>query len=324
MAEWLVERGIGEDRAILVDRDDVLAARLRRPGKLAAGLITDAKLVSRHAGSRRGTVLVDGEAEALVDGLPKDIGEGGIIRITIVREGMAEKGRYKRAQARLTKAAPRPAPDLPTSLRASGLPVRVVRRFPGDPWPGIIGDAADGTVAFTGGAITISPTPAMTLIDVDGTLPPVSLAMAAVPAIAVALARLDIAGSIGIDFPTLERREDRKAVDDALALALAAWPHQSTAMNGFGFVQLVARLERPSILSRIQSDLHFAGATLLMRRMEDVREAGRLLGTGHPRVIAAIGGEEEAELRRRTGRAIAWHSDPSLAPLGGFAQALTS
>ncbi len=324
MVEWLIEEGIGEHRALCLDAGQVIAARLDWLDRLSPGLIADAVLVARHRGSRRGTVRFAGGEETLIDGLPPEVSEGSTVRATISRAAMKEAGRGKMAQARMSDKAVRAAPSLAEALRAEGHAVRAVRCFAGREWEELIGEAFAGEIAFPGGTLVIHPTPAMTLIDIDGTLQPGSLALAAVPAIASAVRRFDIGGSIGVDFPTLPAKADRRAVDQALDNALSGWPHERTAMNGFGFVQLVARLSHPSILHRVQHDRSGAAARLLLRRAERVDEPGALLLTVHPAVRAAILPAWEADLARRSGREIRWQIDNSLAPEGAFAQAVTA
>ena len=324
MPEWLVEQGIGEDRALLVEDGQIAAARIDWPGGLATGQIEDAVLVSRARGSTRGTARFASGEEALVDRLPQDASEGAAIRLEVRRPKLSERGRTKLASARPTARAPRPAPRLAEALTEEGAQVRIVRHFAEGLWEDLWAEAWSGVVDFAGGSLHFSTTPAMTLVDLDGTLTLRELALASIAPLSGALRRFDLAGSIGIDFPTLEAKADRRAVDEALECALADWPHECTAMNGFGFVQLVARLERQSLLHRIGQNRVGAAARLLLRQAERVMQPGTLLLTCHPAIKARLRPDWQDELARRTGRKLRISSDPALAIEGGFAQAVSS
>lgn len=324
-ADWLHEAGIGEERAILVSGGRILSARVCWGETLRPGLVVEARLVKRHAGSRRGVVRFENGAEALINQLSREATEGVTLTVRVTRAAIAERGRTKLPVVRPASGEdPCPAPTLREELEASGASVKSVaitgRAFADNGWDELVEQATTGEVSFAGGAIIVSPTPAMTLIDVDGALPPLKLALAAVDEIADALHRLDIGGSVGIDFPTLHEKKDRQHVDKALGDALIDWQGERTAMNGFGFVHLVSRLERPSLVARCARYPAAAAARALLRQAERVSEPGALLLCAHPRVHDAILPEWEAELARRTGRTIRRKADPALALSGGFAQ----
>lgn len=310
MAEWLVEHGIGESRALLVEDGEVLAAKLHWPGELVAGVELPAKLVSKTSGSRRGVAAIESGTEVLVDHLPSELTEGSAFTLRISRAPIAERGRLKRAQGRFV-----PENEASTSLGDAPFTIgKVVRQFPAGLWGDVWSAASSGSLEFPGGEILCSVTPAMTLIDIDGEAPPRELALKAVPAIAQALSTFDLGGSIGIDFPTLPSKADRRAVDEALAEALADWPHERTAMNGFGFVQLVARLEGPSLLHR------FATSRVGMCARAALRIADRAEGTGpilllavHPALKAKLKTQWLEELAQRTGRQVRIETNPGLA-----------
>lgn len=314
---WIVEEGIGEHRALQVEGDRAIAARIEWPGRLAAGLVEDARLVQFDPKARRGLAKFANGEEALVDRLPAGTREGAAVRLEVTRAALAESGRHKRAQARPTTAEPRPAPSLAEALSA-----QVVARFPDGLWEDVWTDAWTGEFAFPGGALRFAPTPAMTVVDIDGSQPAAQLARDAVRPLAAALRRLDLGGSIAVDFPSVAEKAHRREVDRLLGEALADWPHERTAMNGFGLVQIVARLERPSLLHRLALSRAGAAACMLLRGGEWVAEPGALLLIAHPAVIAKLREDWLAELASRTGREVRVTPDPALALGGGFAQAV--
>ena len=307
MPEWLIEEGIGETRALLIEGEQVLAARVLWPGELRAGQQVQGQLTAKLKGTRRGVALLDRGTEALVDHLPPGITEGQSLDLVITRAVIAERGRLKRAQARFAETGG-------SEPRASVPDGRTVRRLPAGLWEDVWHAASSGSLEFPGGEVLASVTPAMTVIDIDGIGSPRDVALAAIPAILRALRWFDLGGNIGIDFPTLAAKADRRAVDEALDAGLAGWPHERTAMNGFGFVQLVARLESPSLLHRFATARLGMCARLSLRVAEHAEGHGPVLELRvHPALKAKLKPEWLTELERRTGRSVRIETDPGLA-----------
>ncbi|MEM6476533.1 MAG: ribonuclease E/G [Pseudomonadota bacterium] len=319
MADWLIEQGIGETRALLVEGGEVLAAKMLWPGELTAGETGSARLVSKISGARRGVAALETGTEVLVDHLPPQLTEGARFNLRISRAPISERGRFKRAQGRYL-------PENEAGSAASQTPFNTgttMRQFPAGLWEEVWHAASSGSLEFPGGEILCSVTPAMTVIDVDGDAPPRELALAAVPAISKALRWFDLGGSIAIDFPTLESKADRRAVDEALADALGEWPHERTAMNGFGFVQLVARLDGPSLLHRFATSRVGLCARAALRAGERVEGAGAVLLTVHPALKAKLKPRWIEELARRSGKEVRIETDPGLALEAPHAQVVS-
>ena len=163
----------------------------------------------------------------------------------------------------------------------------------------------DGRIDFPGGALLMSPTPAMTLFDVDGGLEPEPLAIAGARAVGQAVRRQGIGGSIGIDFPTLQGKAARQSVAAALDETLLP-PFERTAVNGFGFLQIIRPRTRASLPECLRADPVGAAARATLRTIERTPPGQ----TAPHRLPAAIHAFLEArpallaELARRTGTAL--------------------
>ena len=324
MAEWLHEAGIGEDRAILVEDGAILEAAIELPGRLRAGTVAQGRLDTIMLPARRAMVALDGGGEALLEPLPAGLAEGRRVTVEIVREPIPERGRPKLARCRITRAPVGPGPPLLERLRASGLPVSTLDasgndRFEEAGWSELLEQAQTGDISFPGGALRMSLTPAMTLFDVDGALDPAALAVAGARASASAIRRLGIGGSIGIDLPTLGARADRQAAAAALDAVLPQ-PFERTAVNGFGFLHVVRRRERPSLPEVLREDPVGAAARALLRAAERAPGAGERMLHASPEVVERLRSDPGwiELLARRVGAPVALSADPAIGLGGGY------
>ncbi len=296
MPEAFVEAGIGETRALVVADGAVLEAHVERDGGWRAGDVREVRLRTILVPGVRGIVEAGG-VEALLTPLPPGLTEGSRLAVEVVREALPEAGRRRLAKVVATAAAPRPGPTLVERLRARGL-VPVSADLDARGWGEAVEAAATGHVAFRGGLLTISPTPAMTVIDVDGEAAPGPLALAAASAAAAAIRRFDLAGSIGIDFPTVGDKAVRTALGAVLDAQLPP-PFERTAVNGFGFVQIVRPRLRASFVEAVRGDAVPTAALALLRRAErdgiGARDAGRARpgsppgSTARPALVVELG-----------------------------------
>lgn len=316
MAEWLYEAGIGEDRAALAEHGRIVAARVERHAHgPRVGTITPARVLTVTSG-REARVRLDDGSEALL--APASVPEGRTLLVEVTREAIPEPGRAKlpRVAPAADDARPGEGPDLRARLTASGHPVRTLRAHEVDAleaagWSEVLEEAIDGEIAFSGGVLRMSPTSAMTLFDVDGSGPIAPLAIAAATAAAQAIVRHGIGGSIGIDFPTLGGKAARLAVAAAIDAALPQ-PFERTAVNGFGFLQIVRRRSRASLPETLRADPILTAALAVLRHAERIPP-------GSPRIVMvpaivatriAANPPWTADLVRRTGAETRFESRP--------------
>ena len=302
--EWLIECGIGETRAALVNDDGILEARIVREGVVPAGTTLTAQLKST---GRNAVALADGQEYLLPKGAP-GITEGARLNIEVTREALGGAEPWKRPLARQTGTAPGPAPRLrgrelqfpaaADELEAAG-------------WSDLLDEARSGLIAFPGGELRVSLTPAMTLIDVDGNLPPAELAVAGARAAVAVIRRHGIGGSIGIDLPTVDSKAVRLAAAEAVDQLLPK-PFERTAVNGFGFLQIVRPRTHASLLEMAAERALFETAAVLRRA---AREMGSIRLVAHPAVVAVLDQRQDwlDQLSKQVGGAVTLRADPLIA-----------
>ena len=320
MPEWLVERGIGETRAMLLEDGEIVEARIELDGTIPAGSVIGARLTRIGTNGRNAAAVADGTEYLLSRGAAA-IAEGATLNIEVTREEIPGSEPWKRPLARVSERQAEPIASLAERLHSTELAFPASRDLLGDAgWEDVLEQARSGIVRFAGGELRICPTPAMTLIDVDGSLAPNELAVLGASEAARAIRRLEIGGSIGIDLPTVGSKAIRQAAAGAIDAALPQ-PFERTAVNGFGFVQIVRPRRRASLLELAQDRARFEARAFLRRAALDKAGPKRLVAC--PAVIAVLEGRPDwiEALSKQAGGAIGLRADPRMTMSGGYAEA---
>lgn len=310
----MIEHGIGETRAARIENDQILEARVFLENVACAGTRLEARLKKT---GRPAMAEAEGQEYLLPKGAP-GVTEGATLIIEVTREAIPGVEPWKRPLGAASEKAAGQAP----MEEARELPFPAPKDALGNSgWWEMIDEARSGIVRFAGGELRISPTPAMTLIDIDGHLPPLELAKAGAGAAARAILRHGIGGSIGLDLPTIGGRAERQAIGAAVD-AILPQPFERTAVNGFGFLQIVRPRRHASLFELAQDRASFEARALLRRvAFED---AGPKRIGAHPAVIAVLENHPQwiDVLARQVGGAVILRSEPKLPIHGGYAENL--
>ena len=316
MTGWIVEPGIGETRAVLVEDGDIVEALVELEGVVPASSVIRARLASVGTAERNAVARDENGQEFLLPAGAPGVSEGAMLAIEVTRSAFPGSEPWKRPLARVTMMAPALLPSLAKRLGARLAAIGGVDELAQAGWLDLVEEARGGSVDFAGGLLRISPTPAMTLIDVDGVLPPEELALRGVKAAAQAIRRMGISGSIGIDLPTVRSKAARAAQDAAID-AVPPRPFERTGVNGFGFVQIVRPRRGPSLVELAQDRAGFEARALM-------RVGGRSVGAirlvAHPGVIAAIQPEWIERLSRAVGGTVSLRGDAARGMAGGHVE----
>jgi len=324
LAEWLYEAGIGENRAALVESGRILEMQIERDDESGprAGAIRRARLTRKADGSGRGLVTLDGGIAAQLQPVPAGLTEGAALTVEVIREALREGTETKplRVRAAAADAEPADAPDLRARLAATEHAVRAATNLDEFGWSEAVEQAASGIVTTPDVLLRIALTPAMTLIDVDGAGAPAEVALAGARAAGEAIRRFGIQGSIGIDLPTMADKAGRQAAAAALDAVLPQ-PFERTAVNGFGFLQIVRRRARASLIETVQADPVLAAAFALLRQAERTQGHGAVMLHANPAVAARIGARADwlDALARALGAPAVLRPDERLAISAGHA-----
>lgn len=322
MPEWLIERGIGETRAALVEEGGIVEAQVELDDAISAGSVLEARLASIGVNGRNAIAVAQGGTEFLLPGGAPGITQGATFAIEVTRDIIPGAEPWKRPLARDSTKPLGSIPPLPRRLGGRELPFPApLDELAEADWNDVVEEARTGSVTFAGGELRISPTPAMTLIDVDGYLPPEELAALGTAEAAKAIRRLDIGGSIGIDLPTAGSKTARRRAAEAIDEHLPP-PFERTAMNGFGFVQIVRPRLRASLVELAQDRAAFEARALLRRTAFEPPGPKRLVA--HPAVAALLQNRPDwlEELSRQVGGSIELRADARLPMSGGHAESI--
>lgn len=322
LAEWLYEAGIGENRAALVEQDEIRAVRLERAlDGIRHGTIIMARLVEADI------VELDDphKTRASLQGRT-NLPLGSRFMVEVVRMALKERGRDKPARVRMAAAdaVPQDGPSLLQRISATQVPVTTlsaltpgIDRLEAAGWSDMIDRAQRGHWEFDGGALWFDPTPAMLVIDMDGQGKALPLARAGAKAACEMIEAFDVGGPIVMDFPSLGSRAERAEVDGLIDQYLSP-PFERTATNGFGLMQIIRRRDRPSVIEQLRFDRLYTDAALLLRQAERANGRGELVLRARPAVMDFLLAHPEwtDALQQSSGRRVSLQADATMKGAG--------
>ena len=322
--ELLWDAGPGEIRAGIYEDGQLVQVRIIRPRRnaemvQAAGERYTARVALRTG---NGQVMVDlGAGHMAMLKNPPSVTEGSLMEVTMIRGPYPEPGNWKlpvvAALVDHTPLMPHAAWHVSAEpwerfLQVTALTVSTITcsdvgiagdigKVLGDKAPDIrikpdkieetdfdslIDQGVSGNFPLLSGALMIERTRAMTMIDIDGNVDGLALNLEAAAAIPRILRLFDITGQIGIDFVAVESKAARSEILAAFDGAAAVLgPHERTAINGFGFCQIVRRRSGPSV-PEILCGTRRAQLSDESRAIALLREAGRSVGVGPRQLVA--------------------------------------
>ena len=96
MPEWLIERGIGETRAVLVDDSEIVEARVELDGTTPAGSVIPARLANIGHNGRNAVAVAEGGIEYLLPGGGAGVTQGATVNVEVTRV----RGRFRHDRRR--------------------------------------------------------------------------------------------------------------------------------------------------------------------------------------------------------------------------------
>ncbi|MBK6707892.1 MAG: ribonuclease E/G [Sphingomonadales bacterium] len=309
----------GEHRMALMGNGRPVEFRLLRTvGAFASTYAGDIRVarIAEYIGPKKALVHLEDDVEAILEPAPV-LSAGARLAVEIGRPPLPEPGRWKRATCRpcadiaLDDVASQNGSRFGAVAAASGVEIIFVQSqiahqtlstllagagisvqcdpaaFDAVDFDELEQIAVTGEAAIANGQLSIERTRAMTMIDIDGSGDPVAINLAAAREIPSLLRLFDIGGQIGIDFLAMPDRSARQAVDAALGEACGTLgPHERTAVNGFGFAQIVRPRARASI-AEILCATRPGQLSEESRAVALLRAAARSTGYGTRQLVAS-------------------------------------
>ncbi len=285
LAELWLDDAPGERRAALVRDGHIVEIHIQRDQNFAVGEVGSARVDSK---TKTGAYLTADDGRQMLVRRGTGLTEGSNAIFQITREAIAEPGLVKLAEAQLIDALPSCLPTAQSlwekRLNATG---RQIRRHAD------ISDAfacaLSGSTQAGDAIISFQRTKAGLVFDIDGTGDPMAINIAAAREIARLLRLYRVGAMVMIDFIAVESKQDRQVIADAFRDASIddPRPFESTAVNGFGMMQVVRARPRPSVLD-ILFGTRIAVLSDETQALWLLREASRSDGFGARTITAPL------------------------------------